>query len=616
MQLAAVANVAPADACDLGVLGDPRAFPSRQVPLDAPATPDRILMAAQACDTNRCRAFPRRRRRGASGRWQGRRCGALEPAARASVVGREVAAALALGAAQVASMVQAPRVRGTANPPCEKCRRPVHPRVCGERHQCPPRQYAAVRFIPACAGNGLQSTNARRARTVHPRVCGEQSAYDTGDWLRSAVHPRVCGERTRPARRAMRLAAVHPRVCGERIWPIWPWRAQASGSSPRVRGTGIPLCRDTNRIHTVHPRVCGERDAAPVGPLDHPVHPRVCGEQLDGLAGASRRDRFIPACAGNGVAWPLSSTAPLRFIPACAGNSALRVPERSLRAVHPRVCGEQVALDADRGMWTPVHPRVCGEQAVHRSHGATGRGSSPRVRGTDLPLGAASVASRFIPACAGNRPQWPGAGRHPCGSSPRVRGTVRCPAACEVRLAGSAPRVRGTASQCRAWQRRAVHPRVCGEQSMYGRWRRPSARFIPACAGNSVACAVRDRHVAVHPRVCGEQSSVAACDSADGSSPRVRGTECRYDQEPSCRSRFIPACAGNRPAAARAALAGSSGSSPRVRGTDGRAPREIGTSSRFIPACAGNRQRPVRRRAVRAVHPRVCGEQRCSRRAM
>ena len=57
--------------------------PSRQVPLDAPAAPDRIQMAAQACDTSRCRAFRRRRRRGASGRWQGRRCGALEPAARA-----------------------------------------------------------------------------------------------------------------------------------------------------------------------------------------------------------------------------------------------------------------------------------------------------------------------------------------------------------------------------------------------------------------------------------------------------------------------------------------------------------------------------------------------------
>ena len=33
-------------------------------------------------------------------------------------------------------------------------------------------------------------------------------------------------------------------------------------------------------------------------------------------------------------------------------------------------------------------------------------------------------------------------------------------------------------------------------------------RFIPACAGNSVRCLMRARKAAVHPRVCGEQSLV------------------------------------------------------------------------------------------------------------
>ena len=71
-------------------------------------------------------------------------------------------------------------------------------------------------------------------------------------------------------------------------------------------------------------------------------------------------------------------------------------------------------------------------------------------------------------------------------------------------------------------------------------------RFIPACAGNRLlplACSVC---CAVHPRVCGEQSLEATKKSLSfGSSPRVRGTVYGNQQEVTIK-RFIPACAGNR----------------------------------------------------------------------
>ena len=50
---------------------------------------------------------------------------------------------------------------------------------------------------------------------------------------------------------------------------------------------------------------------------------------------------------------------------------------------------------------------------------------------------------------------------------------------------------------------------------------------------------------AVHPRVCGEQRFLRSCTKQNnGSSPRVRGTE--RNRVPQIRvARFIPACAGN-----------------------------------------------------------------------
>ena len=172
---------------------------------------------------------------------------------------------------------------------------------------------------------------------------------------------------------------------------------------------------------------------------------------------------------------------------------------------------------------------------------------------------------------------------------------------------GSSPHARGTGARRFCWY--------------------PSARFIPACAGNSgnilTLCFVKS----LHPRMRGEQRDAARQHIRDiGSSPHARGTAASARAHMR-KHRFIPACAGNRfpriispvprsvhprmrgeqwgqachPAAAR-------GSSPHARGTGSPRPRNM-PSRRFIPACAGNRA--PRRWSIdrRAVHPRMRGEQ-------
>ena len=239
---------------------------------------------------------------------------------------------------------------------------------------------------------------------------------------------------------------------------------------------------------------------------------------------------------------------------------------------------------------------------------STTGGSSPRVRGTLRCGRSRSPRERFIPACAGNARARAIRGRarpvHPrvCGERPgrsHVSSTT----------GGSSPRVRGTL-RC-------------------GRSRSPRERFIPACAGNARARAIRGRARPVHPRVCGERFYIGAMDGRGrGSSPRVRGTHL-LNRNSKRSGRFIPACAGNacesasrpspptvhprvcgeRPECA-SLYAPARGSSPRVRGTlDVHFGRQA--QMRFIPACAGNASSAPLIWPQISVHPRVCGERAC-----
>ena len=192
-----------------------------------------------------------------------------------------------------------------------------------------------------------------------------------------------------------------------------------------------------------------------------------------------------------------------------------------------------------------VHPRVCGEQ--FSAGGAIGGayGSSPRVRGTATRRRHVQAVRRFIPACAGNRLA-PTLARRAAAVHPRVCGEQTLQALVRASDYGSSPRVRGTVPCCDHL------PEII--------------RLIPACAGNSASVKSRALPHAVHPRVCGEQTTQAG--------------------QPIHRT----------------------GSSPRVRGTDRRDRRDR-RGLRFIPACAGNRRRRAERSSVISVHPRVCGEQ-------
>jgi len=312
-----------------------------------------------------------------------------------------------------------------------------------------------------------------------------------------------------------------------------------------------------------------------------------------------------PRVRGTGRVSIRQATLP-RFSPACAGNRQGINPTSDPATVQPRVCGEQfftVKL-SDRSV-----------------------GSAPRVRGTVSKGERAWMASRFSPACAGNRPM---GSRHHSERTvqPRVCGEQAACITPHFDVNGSAPRVRGTGEQkgpaitiprfspaCAGnrWEKdyftssRPVQPRVCGEQ-VCGRWSRRTPR-------------------PVQPRVCGEQLVVlAAVVTERGSAPRVRGTGWIVPAH-SALSRFSPACAGNRTHAAsrfsphpvqprvcgeqdgsQLVVIPEGGSAPRVRGTG--ADRSCaGGLQRFSPACAGNSLDGCKGGDRQAVQPRVCGEQ-------
>ena len=256
--------------------------------------------------------------------------------------------------------------------------------------------------------------------------------------------------------------------------------------------------------------------------------------------------------------------------------------------------------------WASVHPRVCGEQDPTRADSTHGNGSSPRVRGTGISASDLATMGRFIPACAGNSVI--SVISLACHTvHPRVCGEQSCSSDQNHTIAGSSPRVRGTGHVGCCWS--------------LGR------RFIPACAGNRSIAPPSSSPVSVHPRVCGEQTMwPRQYKPKNGSSPRVRGTGFRNDLK-RAGTGFIPACAGNRAidrrmrqgppvhprvcgeqSFRRLNSGSASGSSPRVRGTV-LSGSPILSTRRFIPACAGNSASPPLCIVPPSVHPRVCGEQ-------
>jgi len=207
-----------------------------------------------------------------------------------------------------------------------------------------------------------------------------------------------------------------------------------------VRGTGLCIGSRRGQQRFI-PARAGNRSTRPKRPENSAVHPRACGEQRAANAFIMSRNGSSPRVRGTELG-SMRGLFDERFIPARAGNSATRKRRSTKR---------------------PVHPRACGEQYKRKDRGRDQRGSSPRVRGTDLCRCRHALQLRFIPARAGNRSA---RRRRPCIGAvhPRACGEQAAPVVETVLIDGSSPRVRGT-------------ERASGFMA-------PFDRFIPARAGN------------------------------------------------------------------------------------------------------------------------------------
>ena len=249
------------------------------------------------------------------------------------------------------------------------------------------------------------------------------------------------------------------------------------------------------------PACAGKTRGDGLGVLVGGAHPRVCGENNARLAAEGLSGGSSPRVRGKQS--PPAPTPPYAgLIPACAGKT-----RRFARAV-------------GRG---PAHPRVCGENCPRTPLNWMCNGSSPRVRGKQIPYFPVLVHRRLIPACAGktitDSSRSKSLTAHPrvCGENPLLR---RFPT---VGL-GSSPRVRG---KLILWVPVPVR-----------------LGLIPACAGKTCPASRWRRGGWAHPRVCGENPPPQPCaPRAGGSSPRVRGKrECDHGIDVA--HGLIPACAG------------------------------------------------------------------------
>ena len=171
---------------------------------------------------------------------------------------------------------------------------------------------------------------------VYPRGCGEHINHQLYTPQRDGLSPRVRGTRPRQpgGRAALRFipagagntphrytrcfpAPVYPRGCGEHVLAMLPG-ATVHGLSPRVRGTHVPrssrclrirfipagagntrFARESFQPASVYPRGCGEHQlAAEAQEPDYGLSPRVRGTRSFQFC-RTRTHRFIPAGAGN-----------------------------------------------------------------------------------------------------------------------------------------------------------------------------------------------------------------------------------------------------------------------------------------------------------------------------
>ena len=192
------------------------------------------------------------------------------------------------------------------------------------------------------------------------------------------------------------------------------------GLSPRMRGTFAP-CRAVAAELGIIPAYAGNTRRAGSWSDCYRDHPRVCGEHSVWLEFRTKRKGSSPRMRGT-PSFVREHCGVWGIIPAYAGNT------------HWNCSPENANRD---------HPRVCGEHPLELFTGKRQPGSSPRMRGTLLPVFFRRISAGIIPAYAGNTPTTtitaPTARDHP-----RVCGEHVCHSTPFTLTAGSSPRMRGT----------------------------------------------------------------------------------------------------------------------------------------------------------------------------
>ena len=217
-----------------------------------------------------------------------------------------------------------------------------------------------VRIIPARAGQTIGCGSSVPARPDHPRACGANEHGQADGHPHVGSSPRVRGKpldaglpfqlvriiparagQTNMDRQMATLMSDHPRACGANLLPTrtMPF---ASGSSPRVRGKPV-----VETIHVDLPRIIPARAGQTPSPVSARTsrtdHPRACGANgqikvhFNDSFGSSprvrgklalepipdRRDRIIPARAGQTVSVSWTGVASTDHPRACGANSPI-----------------------------------------------------------------------------------------------------------------------------------------------------------------------------------------------------------------------------------------------------------------------------------------------------
>ena len=174
------------------------------------------------------------------------------------------------------------------------------------------------------------------------------------------------------------MISVHPHACGE-LGVSALKQFHIGGSSPRMWGTQppSPLRVRGQRFIPTH---VGNSSMSSVNAVIMTVHPHACGELLRPLPFSVFKIGSSPRMWGT-LRGPRLLIRGDRFIPTHVGNSAPSPTARRRK---------------------PVHPHACGELLRREAHIILGRGSSPRMWGTQGHGDWCGGGGRFIPTHVGN----------------------------------------------------------------------------------------------------------------------------------------------------------------------------------------------------------------------